>query len=210
MIIADRKRTSTLPELVEGNTIEGAIIKGTGGEWTEEDYLPLTEQNRIIELSQGELIVPPMPTTEHQEIVLTIATAMRTYVKKHRLGKVGIAPLPVRLKAGKYREPDVMMMLKHYLHRVHAQYWEPPNLVVEVLSPGTQQTDRNEKMHEYAAAGIEEFWLVSPTKRSVEVYLLDGDAYTRDGLYSGEAVVISRILEGFTLPISEVFASEHF
>ncbi len=194
--IAQRPLTYTVAELFPAP-----------GEWTEEDYLPLTERNRIVELSQGELIVPPMPTTEHQEIVLAIATAMRTYAKKHRLGKVGIAPLPVRLRAGKYREPDVLMMLKHYLHRVHAQYWEPPNLVVEVLSPGTQQTDRNEKMHEYAAAGIEEFWLVSPVKWSVEVYLLEGGAYTRDGgLYSGEAVVISRIVEGFTLPISEVFA----
>lgn len=47
------------------------------GEWTEAKYWPFAEHARIVELSEGKLIVPPMPTTEHQDVVLNVCTPMR-------------------------------------------------------------------------------------------------------------------------------------
>ncbi len=176
------------------------------GEWTEADYWPFAERNRIIELSEGELVVPPMPTTEHQMILFNIAVAMRTYVKQNKLGKVSIAPLPVRLWEGKVREPDVMVMLQEHMQRVFSQYWEAPDLVVEVLSKGTKQTDLTEKLAEYATAGIAEYWIVSPADQVVQVYRLADDAYTLDGTYTDSAIIQSHVLHGFALPVADVFA----
>jgi Uma2 family endonuclease len=176
------------------------------GEWTEADYWPFAERNRIIELSEGELVVPPMPTTEHQMILFNIAVAMRTYVKQNKLGKVAIAPLPVRLWEGKVREPDIMVMLQEHMQRVFSQYWEAPDLVVEVLSKGTKQTDQTAKLAEYAAAGVAEYWIVSPADRTVQVYRLEGETYTLDGTYANTATIESQLLKGFALPLAEVFA----
>ena len=75
-------------------------------QWTEADYFTLPETNRLIELSEGELIMPPHPTRTHQRVVLRLAMAFQSFVETHDLGTIQIAPLPVRLWQGKIREPD--------------------------------------------------------------------------------------------------------
>lgn len=175
------------------------------GEWTEADYLPLAERNRLVELSEGELVVPPMPTTRHQNIVGNVYVALRAYVQGNNLGRVGLAPLPVRLWQGKMREPDVMVMLRAHLNRVHEQYWEPPDLVVEVVSSGTRKVDRTEKLHEYAQAAIPEYWIVEPETQTVEVYALAEQGYQQVATCRAPAEIISRVLEGYTLSVSDIF-----
>lgn len=63
---------------------------------------------------------------------------------------------------GRIREPDVMVMLNEHHNRIQNQCWGPPDLAVEVLSPGTRETDRTEKLVEYAQAGVHEYWIVDP------------------------------------------------
>jgi Uma2 family endonuclease len=178
------------------------------GEWTEESYHALPAANRILELSDGKLVVPPMPTPEHQDIVLNIAVALRVFVRAHKLGKVAVAPLPVRLWAGKVREPDVLVLLAANLHHIQPQWWDALDLAVEVVSPGTQKADREEKRHEYAQAGVREYWLVEPGARTVAVYTLAGDAYTLAATYREGMAIESRVLAGLVLPVADVFAEE--
>lgn len=113
--------------------------------------------------------------------------------------------MPVRLWPEKVREPDVLVMLKEHAHRVQNQYWEPPDLVVEVFSPGTEKTDRKEKFSEYAEAQIGEYWIISIETQTVEVYRLEDGAYTLDAAYSGEMMIESRVLIGFTIAVADVF-----
>jgi Uma2 family endonuclease len=177
------------------------------GEWTEELFFPLTERNRVIELSNGRLIMLPMPTTEQQDIVGNIYTALRMHVRTHKLGNVGMAPLPVRLWPGNVREPDAMVMLNEHMERVQNQRWGPPDLMAEVLSPGTQSTDRTKKLTKYAAAGMQKYWIVEPEKHMVEVHSqAEDEAYTHTETYNATDTLESRLLEGFTLPIADVFA----
>jgi Uma2 family endonuclease len=198
-----RSGTETLPPL----TVAVAELFPRQGQWTEHDYWPLTEQNRIIELSDGELIVPPMPTTEHQAIVLNIALALQVYVRGQRLGRVGIAPLPVRLWEGKVREPDVMVMLNEHRERITSQHWGPPDLVVEVLSPGTTDTDRTRKPQEYARAGVREYWIVDPTTRQVEVYRLEEaeQVYTLAATCREPEAVVSTVVDGLVVSVAAIF-----
>jgi Uma2 family endonuclease len=175
------------------------------GEWHEHHYWSLPESNRIIELSDGKLVMPPMPTIEHQRIVGNIFILLSAYVKANSLGMVAIAPVPVRLWPGKIREPDVMVVLPEHLERVQEQFLHPPDLVVEVLSPSTKETDLKEKYREYAQAGIAEYWIVDPESRSVAVYRLDEEQYTLAGEYRGADQIESRVLAGFVLPVAQVF-----
>jgi Uma2 family endonuclease len=205
--MAVTEHTTKLAE--QALTREVALLFPRQGEWTERDYWALPESKRIIELSEGRLVVPDMPTTEHQDIVLNIYVALRAYIRANKLGKVSVSPLPVRLWEGKIREPDVMVMLRNHLDRVQSQFWGPPDLAVEVLSPGTQATDRGEKLAEYAQAGVGEYWIVTPEARTVEVYHLEGTTYQQAVTYKGDegdATIMSRVLPGFALPLTDVFA----
>ena len=59
-----------------------------------------------------------------------------------------------------------------------------PDLVVEVLSPGTAKRDRGYKKNAYEAGGVPEYWIVEPSNRSVEVYLLENGHYVLDNIYT--------------------------
>jgi len=65
--------------------------------------------------------------------------------------------MPVRLRADKMRVPDVVFYRSEHVDRIHEQFADPPDLVVEVLSPSTRAVDEVEKLAEYAAAGIVEY-----------------------------------------------------
>jgi Uma2 family endonuclease len=187
-------------------TYDVALLFPRQGTWTEPDYWALPETNRIIELARGTLVVPAMPTTEHQDIVGNIYVALRTHVRAHKAGRVSLAPLPVRLREGIIREPDVLVMLNEHLDRITSQYWGSPDLVVEVLSPATQATDRGEKMQEYAQAGVAEYWIVEPEARSVAVHRLSGATYATATRYTNDTQIESAVLPGFALPVADIFS----
>ena len=174
------------------------------GDWTEEEYLAL-DTNRLVELSDGTLEVLPMPSDFHQLIVMRLAAALFACVTAQRLGQVRCAPLRVRLGAGKFREPDLMFVTAAHDERRGEPYWQPPDLVVEVISPDDPRRDRVVKRREYAQAGIPEYWLIDPAAATVEVYLLQGQTYSLNRTLTAGAELTSAQAPGFTLAVAELF-----
>jgi len=185
--------------------IEVASLYPPQGEWKEEDYFSLPDTNRYVELSDGRIIMPPHPTFSHQEALKRLFLRLQAFVEKNNLGIVQIAPLPVRLWPGKIREPDIFFIGKEHSDRIGERVCGVPDLVVEVISSSTERTDRVEKFLEYAKAGIREYWLIDPEKKTVEVYSLRGGDYILVGKYSGSQVATSEMLPGFKLRASELF-----
>ena len=175
------------------------------GEWTEADYFPLSDRGRLVELSNGDVEVLPVPTDFHQLVLLRLATSLFTFVALHKLGQVRFAPLPVRLWAGKVREPDFMFMSAAHADRI-STYWGVPDLVGEILSEGTEQKDREIKRDEYARAGITEYWIIDPWARTVECLRLSGQQYTSTGILCGNSQLTSPEFPGWGIPLSELFA----
>src|SRR5262245_34574094 len=106
------------------------------GEWSEEDYLWLSNHsNHLVEFSDGRVEVLPMPTEEHQRIVLYLYRLFYQWIMTFGSGIVLVAPLRVQLASGKYREPDLVLLLSDEDPRRHNEYWEGADLVVEVVSP---------------------------------------------------------------------------
>ena len=188
--------------------VEVAQLWPPRGQWTEGDYFALPETNRFIELSKGELVMPPHPTHTHQLIVFELAIKMRAFVQKQNLGLVQIGPLPVRLWPGKIREPDILFVANEHSDRIAEQAYGPPNLVVEVLSPSTRRTDRLEKTVEYARAGVSEYWIVDPNGRTVEVFILREGAYELLGKWEEGEEARSEVLAGFRVAVNEVLVSK--
>jgi Uma2 family endonuclease len=184
--------------------VEVARLWPPQGQWTEADYFALPDTNRFVELSEGELIVPPHPTETHQRVVMELAFRMRAFVDEGGLGTVRFAPLPVRLWPGKIREPDVLFVAKAHADRIGEQVYGVPDLVVEVLSPGTWRLDRHEKFSEYAQAGVAEYWIVDPERQTIEVFVLRVGAYELLGKWNRSEVARSGLLAGFEVAVDEV------
>src|SRR5262249_39730402 len=121
------------------------------------------------------------------------------------LGRLLMAPLPVRLWPGKVREPDLVFMLTQHADRITAEYWGVPDLVVEVHSPGTRRLDRVIKKREYAQAGIPEYWMVDLEAQTIEVYRLQEEAYQRAGEYGVAHTLASATLPGLALAVADLF-----
>ena len=178
------------------------------GAWSEGDYLAL-ETNHLVELSDGHLEVLPMPSEHHQDIVFLLATLLKAFVTKRRLGKVVLAPFRIRLREKKYREPDVMFMLRENSDRRTDRYWHGADLVMEVVSPDDPKRDTEIKLKEYAQAGITEYWLVNPLTNEITVHALEqgADTYRVHSEVTAEGVASSVLLAGFTVDAAEVFAA---
>ena len=174
------------------------------GEWTEADYFKLPDTNHFVELSEGRLIIPDMPTDSHQKAVGRLFRAMDAFAEENALGEVRIAPLPIRLWQGKIREPDIIFMTSAHEDRITESYWGVPDLAVEVISKSTAQIDRSEKFIEYAQAGVMEYWLVDTAKQTIEVFTLEHGAYVLLGKWSISEIARSVLLSGFQVTVEQI------
>lgn len=174
------------------------------GQWTEADYFALPDRNRHMELSDGELIMPPHPTFRHQEALKRLFLRLNAFVEGRGVGLVMLAPLPVRLWPGKIREPDIFCIAREHADRIGEQVFGVPDLIVEVTSHSTARPDRLERFYEYARAGVREYWIVDPDGRRVEVYDLEGGAYVLRGKWGPGETASSGLLAGFEVKVDDV------
>lgn len=180
------------------------------GLWTEADYLDLSERtNRLVEFTDGCIEVLEMPTQSHQLLVRFLIDALRAFVDPRKLGEVLFAPLRVRIRANKFREPDVVFMRSDHADRRSDDYWEGADLVMEVISkdPESRQRDQEVKRSDYAEAGIPEYWIVDPAELRVTVLALEGEAYAVHGQFGVDERATSRLLEGFAVDVAKLYES---
>jgi Uma2 family endonuclease len=202
-IESKNRRTARPPQ----PTWDIAYLFPTQGNWSEEDYLAL-DGNQLVEFSDGFLEVLPMPTTSHQLLVVYLYELLRAFTRLRDLGTVLVAPLRVRLWRGKFREPDVVFMLKEHVSRIGDEFWKGADLAMEVVSgqPEDRRRDLVTKRREYARAGIAEYWIVEPDKERITVLRLVGKRYVVHGKFVRESEASSRLLTGFTVDVRAAFA----
>jgi Uma2 family endonuclease len=87
------------------------------------------------------------------------------------------------------------------------EYWGVPDLAVEIISPTSAFKDREIKRREYAKAGIAEYWIIDLAEKAVEILQeADSGDYRRSLQLANAEVLSSRLFEGFSLPLTELFA----
>jgi Uma2 family endonuclease len=178
------------------------------GTWTEEEYLSLTDHTtRLVEFTDGFLELLPMPTDYHQAIVQLLLYAFDAFLKP-RGGKVRIAPLRLRICKGKFREPDLLLLLSASDRRRQNRFWTGADLVVEVVSPDKPERDLVSKRQDYAAAGVAEYWIVNPSNDTILVLVLNKKRYRRLGSFARGTVARSSLLQGFEMGVDQVFDAD--
>ena len=131
------------------------------GAWSEDEYLVLTDhRNRLIEFTDGFLEALPMPTDKHQSVLQFLFLAFLHYVGA-RGGKVHFAPLRLRVRPGKFREPDLVLLISAGDARRQNRFWLGADLALEVVSEEKPERDLIEKRGDYAEARVPEYWIVN-------------------------------------------------
>jgi Uma2 family endonuclease len=174
---------------------------------TTKEYLYDTEEtNRIRELAMGVVREPPAPFFSHQLLVLQLARIWANHVEPRKLGRVAVAPVDVILDRDRdlIVQPDVLFVSTERLSIIRDQVWGAPDLVAEVLSPGTESRDRGEKLGWYRQYGVRECWLVDPHLETVTVVDFTGESPAARVAQSVESIR-SSVLPGLDSSASGVF-----
>lgn len=181
-------------------------ISKTDHLWTYDDYMRMEDDGRRYEILDGELIEMPGPRFRHQDIVAEIGTLLRVYVNRNKLGKVVMAPLDVVLSPVNIVQPDILFINNANLGIItELNVQGPPDLCIEVLSPGTSVRDLGRKRQLYARFGVREYWLVDPEAQRITVLSLDRGMYTPLVEAEGEAAIQSAVLPGFVVTAAALF-----
>jgi Uma2 family endonuclease len=174
------------------------------GLWSVAQYLKLTNQtNRLIEFTDGVIEVLPMPTKYHQAISKVLFLALLAVMQRIG-GDVFYAPLRVEVRPGKFREPDLLLVLDKDDPRAQDEYWTGADLVMEIVSPDRPKRDTDEKPLDYAEADIPEYWIVNPLTGTITVLALTGSAYAEHGVFHRGEQAVSKLLDGFSLSVDVV------
>ena len=175
------------------------------GCWSDEAYLWLTDHGRRrIEFTDGRIEELPLPTFTHQAVLSFLHALFRAWLKP-RGGVVVFSGLRMRIREGKFREPDLLVLRDRSDTRCQDRYWLGADLVAEVVSPDDPDRDLVEKRIDYAEAGIPEYWIIDPRDETITVLALEGDAYVEHGTYARGGAARSRLLEGFATDVAAVF-----
>jgi len=199
--------TTELPSAQEWKDLLEQILPPQG-EWSEEEYLVLTDhRNRLVEFTDGFLEILPMPTDKHQGILGFLYLAFLGFIDP-RGGKVRFSPLRLRIRPGKFREPDLLLLLSAADSRRQNRFWLGVDLALEVVSEEKPERDLVDKRGDYAEAHVPEYWIVNPQTETITVLRLRGDAYEEAGIYRRGESAASMLLPDFSLAVAAVFDAD--
>lgn len=171
------------------------------------ELIPIEREGDRHELIDGELFVTPVPVTKHQTISFNLTLALGLFVRGESRGEVRVAPSGVRLHPDTLVIPDLCFVAQDRLRIIGEKTIDgPPDLVVEILSPGTRRRDLTIKRALYARFGVQEYWIVDPDARKVLVLALVESEYEPVPV-GDDGAIASRVLPDLVLTLDEVFAN---
>lgn len=178
------------------------------GEWTAADWDKLPDDGSRYEIIEGVLYVSTAPSFFHQWIVMALFEQFGIPAKNAGLGFPLAAPIGVFMEGASPVQPDFLFIRAERAGIIHdRRIYGAPDLVVEVLSPGSVDYDQGVKLEAYAAAGVPEYAVVSPAERMLTHYhLLEPGRYDDGRVLTGEAMLAFDALPGLSAPLSALFA----
>jgi len=141
-------------------------------QWTGDQVRVLIDETRPwprYELIDGELLVTPGPSHDHQEGVMRLWRSLDDYVRTQRIGWAFVSPSDVELAPDTIVQPDVFVTpLVNGRRPMGRMRIRALLLAVEVLSPGSARHDRVTKRRFYQRAGVPEYWIIDLDARTIE------------------------------------------
>src|SRR5258708_12787745 len=134
-----------------------------------EEFAALPDDGMKHELNEGELIVMPPPKPRHGKCQARLAAALMDFVTAHGVGSV-FTESGYRLTPHTVRGPDVSFVRTSRLQDPDEYFDGPPDLAVEIVSPGDDASDLREKIKQYLDAGTAVVWGIYPRSPPLELH----------------------------------------
>ena len=174
-----------------------------------EDYVHFPDDGQRHEILDGEHYLTPAPFLRHQRISMRLTVRLLPFIEQNDLGELFVAPSDVLLSAHDILQPDLFYVSKRRAKIVTEKNVQgAPDLVIEILSPGTRRIDEGIKLDRYERLGVEEYWMLYPDLNTARIYRRDGNRFVLIAELSAAAgdVLTTPLLPGLEIPLAEIFA----
>lgn len=193
--------------MIESEPFPGVKTMSTAIVLTIDDLEALPDDGNRYELIDGELYVSRAPGFPHQRVVVRLVHLLETYSEDVGKGVVIGGPGVI---FGKHDSviPYVVFVRQERRDIISNRgLTAAPDLVVEILSPGEPNADRDRKMklQLYSREGAGEYWIVDPEARMLALHRPVDGVLRLVALLEGEDRLTSPILPGFDIPLSSLF-----
>ena len=177
--------------------------------WTTEDLKLLPESSHRYEIIDGHLLMTRAPHWKHQKAIVKASRILDTWAEATLLGETVATPGVIFDDADNVI-PDVVWISHERLAAgvdEEGHFTIAPELIVEVLSPGTknERRDREIKLKLYAERGVQEYWILDWRIQQLEVYRRQAALLRLVATLFASDILTSPLLPDFSCRVAEFF-----
>ncbi|MEN9444859.1 MAG: hypothetical protein RIS47_1749, partial [Bacteroidota bacterium] len=174
-------------------------------EYTQEQFYELPEEIPY-QLINGKFVQTMGASIQHQRVSSKLHTFLNIFVMEHNLGDVLHSPTDIVLGENNIFQPDILYIsVARQSQMQQNRIVGAPEFVVEILSKGTEERDRNIKMTQYGAYDVVEYWIVNPNEAFIEVYYNESKNLQLVQTAKPGDIIRSKAIVGFELEVARVF-----
>lgn len=175
------------------------------GTWAYELFRRLPDDGRY-EIIDGRLVMSPAPDIAHQRVLRKLERFLELWSLAKDTGEVFFAPCDVVLSPQDIYQPDLLFVSRVRSSIITRQNIQgAPDLIVEILSPGTARQDWRDKKVVYQRHGVTHYWLVDPHRHFLLAYRLEDGAYREVGRVQKDDIFEPEGFPGLSIPLFEVW-----
>jgi Uma2 family endonuclease len=144
------------------------------------ELFELLPEGILCEVIENTLYMTPAPDFFHQKLSLEISVSIFNEVKSTNAGECVAAPTDVYLDDSNAYQPDILFIAKENLSIIKdGKIRGAPDLIIEILSPGSARYDKITKRNVYERNGVKEYFIVEPTTKEVIAYYLKNKKFEK-------------------------------
>lgn len=144
------------------------------------EVFKMLPEGTLAELINGQIYMSPAPTNRHQRILKTLLKTVDDFVEANVLGEVLVSPIDIFFDDDQNAvQPDLVFISKRNPNQPldDEAYRGSPDLLVEIISPSSNNHDLIVKKDLYEKFRVKEYWIIDPTSKESIVYQLIGKEY---------------------------------
>ncbi len=179
--------------------------------YTYADYLKWKWEERV-ELFKGIIMKMSAPSSKHQMIVGRLHLPIGTFLQRKSCS-VFIAPFDVRLPVqNKKKDNEVTTVVQPDLcvicdkNKIDKRGCiGAPDIIIEILSPGNNKKELQNKFELYEEAGVLEYWIVVPSVEMIIIWYLEDGKYSKSKPFTSGQIITTPILPGLEINTTDIF-----
>jgi len=184
-----------------------AVAGPPQGHWTYADWERLPDDGNRYEVIEGYLYMTTAPSYFHQWIVRQLDRLVGTPAEAQGLAFAATAPVGLLMPGADPVQPDFVVVLQNNADIIRGgRIRGVPDLIVEVLSPGSVAYDQGVKLEAYERAGVPEYAVIDPAARTLSYYRLSEDHYDEPQVFGESDIMTFDALPTISVPVAQLFA----